>query len=92
MKMMPTQMGQYKGSAASASYISISDGGQNLSQATVEHLQIFYRVTRERNGCAQGFRKLTPAYVHSPSSSSSIRSSWLYLDKRSERQGAPVLI
>jgi hypothetical protein len=41
-------MGQYKVSAASASYISISDGGQNLSQATVEHLQIFYLTSSDQ--------------------------------------------
>ena len=39
-----------------------------------------------------GVRKLAPAYPIFPSSSSSMRSSWLYLLRRSERQGAPVLI
>ena len=32
-------------------------------------------LTRERSGCAQGFRKFTPAYVHSPSSSSCGRAA-----------------
>ena len=31
-------------------------------------------------------------YMAAAPSSSSIRSSWLYLARRSERQGAPVLI
>ena len=40
-----------------------------------------------------GVRKPGPAYgaVSAPSSSS-MRSSWLYLERRSERHGAPVLI
>lgn len=38
-------------------------------------------------------RKPAPAYVvFSGPSSASMRSNWLYLAKRSDRQGAPVLI
>ena len=38
-------------------------------------------------------RKLAPASVHRLGpNSSSMRSNWLYLARRSERQGAPVLI
>jgi len=39
-----------------------------------------------------GVRNLAPAYGADEPSSSSIRSSWLYFERRSERQGAPVLI
>src|SRR5690606_39205841 len=37
-------------------------------------------------------KALRPAYTAAASSSSSMRSSWLYLATRSERAGAPVLI
>jgi len=40
----------------------------------------------------RGVRKPAPAYGAASPSSSSMRSSWLYLERRSERQGAPVLI
>ena len=39
-----------------------------------------------------GWRKLLPANLAPDPSSSSIRKIWLYLAKRSERHGAPVLI
>mmetsp|Transcript_39509 Transcript_39509/g.86294 ORF Transcript_39509/g.86294 Transcript_39509/m.86294 type:complete len:279 (-) Transcript_39509:3657-4493(-) len=37
-------------------------------------------------------RKFSPAYVHFEPSSSSMRKSWLYLARRSDLHGAPVLI
>src|SRR5262249_44566519 len=40
----------------------------------------------------QDRKTLLPGYAASPPSASSIRSSWLYLATRSEREGAPVLI
>lgn len=39
-----------------------------------------------------GLRKDLPAYLAPAPSSSSIRRIWLYLAKRSERHGAPVVI
>lgn len=39
-----------------------------------------------------GLRKLFPAYLALAPSSSSILRSWLYLARRSDLQGAPVLI
>merc|ERR1712100_233428 len=39
-----------------------------------------------------GLRKLVPAKTHASPSSSSMRRSWLYFARRSERHGAPVLI
>merc|ERR1719440_2188421 len=39
-----------------------------------------------------GLRKFTPAKTHASPSSSSMRRSWLYFARRSERHGAPVLI
>ena len=41
---------------------------------------------------ALGLRKLTPAYLAFAPNSSSMRRIWLYLARRSDRQGAPVLI
>merc|ERR1712146_68377 len=48
--------------------------------------------SQERHTLYFGQRKLTPAYTARGPSSSSIRSSWLYLARRSLRHGAPVLI
>lgn len=42
--------------------------------------------------CQPMWRHCSPAYRAAEPSSSSMRSSWLYLALRSERQGAPVLI
>merc|ERR1719401_584064 len=39
-----------------------------------------------------GLRQFSPAYTHLSPNSSSMRINWLYLARRSERQGAPVLI
>jgi len=50
--------------------------------------------TRGKQHCVllYGFLKASPANFPLAPSSSSMRKSWLYLAKRSERQGAPVLI
>lgn len=50
------------------------------------------QLTVHRGSQSDGCRKFLPAYLASLPSSSSIRSIWLYLAKRSERQGAPVFI
>ena len=60
-----------------------------MTNTTIRRHKMFHFLTHYMS---EGRRKCLPAYTAFSPSSSSILKIWLYFAKRSERQGAPVLI
>lgn len=71
-------------SQASAEWSHASDHSAHIKKTKPSGLQCSQALKRGNDDA--------PAYTAASASSSSMRSSWLYLATRSERAGAPVLI